>query len=61
MYTDNYYSSPTLFDKLRSEDTTAVGTVQLTRKEMPIALKRKMKKCEIICRQGKSPCLEMDR
>jgi hypothetical protein len=39
------------FDKLRSEDTTAVGTVRLTRKEMPIALKRKMKKGEIICRQ----------
>ena len=33
VYTDNYYSSPTLFDKLRSEDTT----VRLTRKEMPIA------------------------
>ena len=47
VYTDNYYSSPTLFDKLRSEDTT----VRLTRKEMPIALKRKMKKGEIICRQ----------
>jgi hypothetical protein len=51
VYTDNYYSSPTLFDKLRSEDTTVVGTVRLTRKEMPIALKRKMKKDEIICRQ----------
>jgi hypothetical protein len=47
VYTDNYYSSSTLFDKLRSEDTT----VRLTRKEMPIALKRKMKKGEIICRQ----------
>ena len=47
----SYYSSPALFDKLRSEDTTAVETVRLTRKEMPIALKRKMKKGEIICRQ----------
>ena len=61
VYTDNYYSSPTLFDKLRSEDTTAVGTVRLTRKEMPIALKRQDEKGRNhLQTEGESPCLEMD-
>jgi hypothetical protein len=50
VYTDNYYYSPTLFDKLRSEDTTAVGTVRLTRKEI-LALKwtdkRDISKCSL--------------
>lgn len=44
VYIDNYYSSPTLFDRLSAEDTSAVGTVRLNRREMPTALKEKNKK-----------------
>lgn len=52
VYTDNYYSSPTLFDDLNAEGTLAVGTVRLNRKEMPTALKvTKLKKGEAIFRQ----------
>ena len=39
LYTDNYYSSPTLFDKLVNLDTKAVGTVRTNRREMPLDFK----------------------
>ena len=42
VYMDNYYSSPTLFDTLRNNDTMPCGTVRLNRKEMPAALKKKL-------------------
>lgn len=52
LYTDNYYSSPTLFSELCAEGTSAVGTARLNRKEMPKALKE-MKLCKghVIFRQ----------
>jgi hypothetical protein len=38
VYTDNYYTSPRLFDFLTSQNTNGVGTVRTKRKEMPKAL-----------------------
>ncbi|XP_047469609.1 piggyBac transposable element-derived protein 4-like [Penaeus chinensis] len=35
LYTDNWYSSPTLFHNLQARKTTAVGTVRVNRKGMP--------------------------
>ncbi|XP_042856522.1 piggyBac transposable element-derived protein 4-like [Penaeus japonicus] len=35
LYTDNWYSSPTLFHHLQARKTNAVGTVRLNRKFMP--------------------------
>ena len=35
LYTDSWYTSPTLFHELQSRKTMAVGTVRLTRKHMP--------------------------
>lgn len=51
LYLDNYYSSPILFDRLSAEDTPAVGTVRLHRKEMPAALKQKLTKGDVVFRQ----------
>lgn len=39
LFVDNCYTSPTLFDALFTENTMAVGTARLNRKEMPKALK----------------------
>ncbi|XP_047487916.1 piggyBac transposable element-derived protein 4-like isoform X1 [Penaeus chinensis] len=38
LYTDNWYSSPTLFHYLQARKTTAVGTVRVNRKGMPSGL-----------------------
>ncbi|XP_047488747.1 piggyBac transposable element-derived protein 4-like [Penaeus chinensis] len=35
LYTDNWYSSPTLFHYLQAWETTAVGTVRINRRGMP--------------------------
>ena len=35
MYTDNWYTSPTLFHQLQARKTGAVGTVKTTRRFMP--------------------------
>jgi len=51
LYCDNYYSSPVLFDRLSAEDTSAVGTVRLNRREVPVALKTKCRKGDVIFRQ----------
>lgn len=51
LYVDNYYTSPTLFDRLSAENTMAVGTVRLNRREVPVALKTKTKKGDVIYRQ----------
>ena len=51
LYLDNFYSSPYLFDHLAAEGTMSVGTVRLNRKEMPKALKIKLKRDEAIYRQ----------
>jgi len=40
MYTDNWYSSPTLFAKLMKADMNAVGTIRLNRKNMTEELKK---------------------
>ena len=39
LFVDNYYTSPILFDALFAEDTMAVGTARLNRREMPKVLK----------------------
>jgi hypothetical protein len=52
LYTDNYYSSPTLFDELNASGTNAVGTARTNRKEMPQAVRDKnLKKGEAVYRQ----------
>jgi hypothetical protein len=52
LYTDNYYSSPILFDHLYANGTNATGTAKLNRKQMPQALKNtKLKKGEALFRQ----------
>ncbi|XP_070573161.1 piggyBac transposable element-derived protein 4-like [Ptychodera flava] len=51
LYMDSYYISPTLVDDLASLDTVTVGTVRCNRKEMPKALKRKLKTGKVIGRR----------
>ena len=52
LYTDTYYTSPTLCDNLHAEGTALVGTVRTNRKEVPKALKlSKLRKGEAIVRQ----------
>jgi hypothetical protein len=43
LYLDNWYSSPSLFRELVNNDTNAVGTVRLGRKNMPKEMKPKIK------------------
>ena len=40
VYTDNYYSSPVLFEDLLAAGTTATGTIRTNRKHFPKILKR---------------------
>ncbi|XP_052258108.1 piggyBac transposable element-derived protein 4-like [Dreissena polymorpha] len=51
LYVDNFYSSPTLFDRLSAENTMAVATVRLNRCEVPVALKTKAKGGDVMYRQ----------
>ena len=51
VYTDNWYSSPSLFHYLQTRSTNAVGTVRTNRKYMPKALKVK-KKGDLDCRSS---------
>jgi hypothetical protein len=44
VYMDNFYSSPDLFDTLKSDGIGACGTVRANRKELPVAFKQKMAK-----------------
>ncbi|XP_066987491.1 piggyBac transposable element-derived protein 4-like [Macrobrachium rosenbergii] len=47
LYTDNFYKSPTLADALADEETDTVGTVRVTRKDVPAKIKEtKLKKGE---------------
>ncbi|PNF34265.1 hypothetical protein B7P43_G16895 [Cryptotermes secundus] len=48
VYMDNFYSSPDLFQRLVQRTTCAVGTVKIMRKGMPIDLKKKLKKGEVV-------------
>ena len=48
VYMDNFYSSPDLFQRLVQRTTDAVGTVKITRKGMPVNLKKKLKKGEVV-------------
>ena len=41
LYTDNYYTSPAIFAKLQSRGTGAVGTVNQSRKQYPVHLKKR--------------------
>ncbi|MEL7521723.1 MAG: transposase, partial [Cyanobacteria bacterium J06553_1] len=53
VYTDNWYSSPTLFHYLQGRRTNAVGTVRTTRKHMPADLKVETKG-EVVVRSSKT-------
>ena len=46
VYTDNYYTSPELFSKLKEKDLGAVGTVWANRRGLPDQKKLKQKKAE---------------
>ncbi|XP_068201645.1 piggyBac transposable element-derived protein 4-like [Palaemon carinicauda] len=47
LYTDNFYTSSTLADSLVDEETDTVGTVRVTRKDVPAKIKgTKLKKGE---------------
>lgn len=48
IYMDNWYSSPSLFQHLREQQTDAVGTVRLNRKNMPAELKKKIGKNQVV-------------
>ena len=49
LYTDNFYTSPTLADKLVDCETDTVGTVRVTRKDVPAKIKEaKLKKGETV-------------
>ncbi|PNF23367.1 hypothetical protein B7P43_G13170 [Cryptotermes secundus] len=48
VYMDSFYSSPDLFQRLVQRTTDASGTVKITRKGMPIDLKKKLKKGEVV-------------
>jgi hypothetical protein len=43
IYMDNYYTSPKLFDLLVERDTGACGTLRSNRKEVPLAIRKKIK------------------
>lgn len=49
VYMDNWYSSPSLFDWLYTENTGACGTVRVDRAGLP-CLPKKMKKGEVVVR-----------
>src|SRR6218665_265623 len=49
IFLDNWYSSPALYRQLALNKTDAVGTVRLNRKNMPLDLKKKIKRGETIC------------
>jgi len=40
VYMDNFYSSPALYRQLLQEQTDAVGTVRVNRRNMPADLKK---------------------
>jgi len=48
IFLDNWYSSPALYRQLALNKTDAVGTVRLNRKNMPLDLKKKIKRGETI-------------
>lgn len=54
IYMDNWYSSPALFRQLRLNQTDALGTVRLNRKNMPVQLKKKISRGQTIA------CFSMD-
>ncbi|KAG0411154.1 hypothetical protein HPB47_011720 [Ixodes persulcatus] len=55
LYTDRFYTSPTLAEELLSQDVRLTGTVMTNRKNMLQQLKKKMKKGDVVAyRQGNS-------
>lgn len=50
IFMDNWYSSPALYRELLKNQTNAVGTVRVTRKHMPTALKQKVHRGETVAR-----------
>ena len=55
VYTDSWYTSPTLFHYMQSRRTNAVGTVRTNRKfmpgDLPVFKQRKDKVCQLECRR----------
>jgi hypothetical protein len=43
LYTDNFFSSPDLFDDLHDRKINCCGTVRLNRKDMPQEFRKTMK------------------
>ena len=55
LYSDNFYVSPTLADKLVDCETDSVSTMRVTRKDVPAKIKdTKLKKGEIVAAYQKS-------
>lgn len=50
VYMNNYYTSPMLFRELIANDTDAVGTVQLNRRNVPADLKKKIARGQVVTR-----------
>jgi len=50
VYMDNFYTSPTLFRQLVENDTDAVGTVRLNRRNIPQELKKKIARGQVVTR-----------
>ena len=49
LYTDNFYTSPTLADKLVNCEADSVGSVKISRKDVPVKIKEtKLKKGETV-------------
>ena len=58
LYTDNFYMSPALADKLVDNETDTVGTVRVTRKDIPAKIKgTKLRKGEIVAAYQKKSAL----
>ena len=58
LYTDNFYTSPTLVDKVVDCETDTDGTVRVTRKDVPAKIKNtKLKKGEIVAAYRKKSVL----
>ena len=59
VYTDNYYTSPTLYEDLRRLGFGACGTVRVNRRGMPEEMKAGLKKGETISKQVDSSMMAL--
>ena len=61
LYTNNFYTSPTLADTLVDFNTDTIGTVKVARKDVPAKIKdAKLKKGEVVAAYRKVNGLEME-